>query len=113
MIQLSTVLVALFSLITADKVRVLIPESGRSVYVTSDDLVEVSWTRPGRRSPKSSKGSIVNLDPSKTSLADSYLLLQLPDGKREIVQLEAVHSIEVLSSRKSNLSAKVCLLQML
>ncbi len=104
MIQLSTVLVALFSLITADKVRVLIPESGRSVYVTSDDLVEVSWTRPGRRSPKSSKGSIVNLDPSKTSLADSYLLLQLPDGKREIVQLEAVHSIEILSSRKSNLS---------
>ena len=99
MAQLSTLLIALFSLIAADKVRILIPETGRSVYVTSTDLVEVSWTRPGRRSPQSTVGSIVNLDPSKTSLADSYVLLKTSDGKREIVQLEAIHSIQVLSDR--------------
>lgn len=104
MAQLTSVFIAILSSLAADEVRVLIPESGRSVYVTSDDLVEVSWTRPGRRAPQTSKGSIVNLDPSKTSLADSYLLLMLPDGKREIVQLEAVHSIEVLSGQESNLA---------
>ena len=97
--QLSTVLIALFSLISADKVRILVPESGRSVYVTSNDLVEVSWTRPGRRSPQSAEGFIVNLDPSKTSLADSYVWLKTSDGKREIVQLEDIHSIQVLSDR--------------
>ena len=99
MTQLSTVLIALFSLISADKVRILVPESGRSVYVTSNDLVEVSWTRPGRRSPQSAEGFIVNLDPSKTSLADSYVWLKTSDGKREIVQLEDIHSIQVLSDR--------------
>lgn len=104
MTQLSTVLIALFSLIAADKVRILIPESGRSVYVTSNDLVEVSWTRPGRRSPQSTVGSIANLDPSKTSLADSYVLLKTSDGKREIVQLDSIHSIQVLSGRTPTVS---------
>ncbi len=104
MTQLSTVLISLLSLIAAEKVRILIPESRRSVYVTSDDLVEISWTRPGRRSPQSTVGSIVNLDPSKTSLADYYVLLKTSDGKREIVQLEAVHSIQVLSDRTPTVS---------
>ena len=102
--QVSAVLIALLSFITADKVRILIPESGRSVYVTSDDLVEVSWTRPGRKSPQSTTGSIVNLNPSKTSLADSYVLLKTTDGKRELVQLEVIHSIQVLSDPTPKLS---------
>ena len=51
---------------------------------------------PGSKISQSTVGSIVNLDP-QTSLADSYVLLKTSDGKREIVQLEAIHSIQVLS----------------